>query len=239
MLELIALGLLSIVTSTVAGIFGLGGGMLLIAGLPFFLSPAAIVPVHGITQIFSNGSRAILSFRNVLWRHVPSFLLGSVMSVALLSLVLVELSFKSMPLMIAVYILASQWSAKFNAVMRQYESFWVAGIIQSGLGLFVGATGPLTTTLLFKLSQNKDQIVATNAMMMLISHVLKCVVFGLVGFAFLDFLNEILVLAFGAVLGSWLGTLLRKRVPNRLFSNGLKWLLTLLAIGMIINVIVR
>ena len=141
--------------------------------------------------------------------------------------------------MIAVYILASQWSTKFNAVMRQYESFWVAGIIQSGLGLFVGATGPLTTTLLFKRSQNKDQIVATNAMMMLISHVLKCVVFGLVGFAFLDFLNEILVLAFGAVLGSWLGTLLRKRVPNRLFSNGLKWLLTLLAIGMIISVIVR
>jgi uncharacterized membrane protein YfcA len=76
-------------------------------------------------------------------------------------------------------------------------------------------------------------------MMMLISHVLKCVVFGLVGFAFLDFLNEILVLALSAVLGSWLGTLLRKRVPNRLFSNGLKWLLTLLAIGMIINVIVR
>lgn len=237
MLDIITLGLLSIITSAVAGIFGLGGGMLLIASLPFFIPPVAIIPIHGITQLVSNSSRALFSFRSVLWRFVPSFLFGSIVSVIALSFVLIEISSNSLPLLIAIYIIASQWSTKFNDFMRQYESFWAAGMIQSGLGLFVGATGPLTTALLSKRSQHKDQIVATNAVMMLISHLLKCILFGIIGFAFLDYLDEIAALAFGAIVGSWLGTYLRKRLPNQMFLHGLKWFLTALAIGMIFNAV--
>ena len=53
LLILIAFG-----TSTLTAITGIGGGMMLIAIMPGFLPAAAIVPVHGMVQLFSNSSRA-------------------------------------------------------------------------------------------------------------------------------------------------------------------------------------
>ena len=43
------LGILSFLTSTVAGVVGIGGGMMLIAILPSFLPLNALIPVHGLT----------------------------------------------------------------------------------------------------------------------------------------------------------------------------------------------
>ncbi len=61
------LGLISLITSLVAGVIGFGGGMLLIAILPMFLAPSLIIPVHGVTQLASNSSRMLFSFKDVQW----------------------------------------------------------------------------------------------------------------------------------------------------------------------------
>ena len=45
-------------TSTVAGIFGLGGGVLLIVLMPGFVPAGAIIPLHAVVQLASNASRA-------------------------------------------------------------------------------------------------------------------------------------------------------------------------------------
>ena len=59
------LGILSFLTSTVAGVVGIGGGMMLIAILPSFLPLNALIPVHGLTQMSSNLSRAVFGYKDV------------------------------------------------------------------------------------------------------------------------------------------------------------------------------
>ena len=48
------LGITSFFTSMIAGIFGFGGGMLLIAIMPSFMHPSLVIPIHGVTQLASN-----------------------------------------------------------------------------------------------------------------------------------------------------------------------------------------
>jgi len=49
-MELIILGFISIFTSLVAGIVGVGGGLMLIAILPSFLPLQALIPIHGFNS---------------------------------------------------------------------------------------------------------------------------------------------------------------------------------------------
>ena len=78
MTDEIILGILTFFTSTVAGVVGLGGGMLLIAVLPTFLPLNAIIPVHGVTQMSSNISRAIFGIKDVQFEVLPKFIFGSI-----------------------------------------------------------------------------------------------------------------------------------------------------------------
>ena len=55
------LAVAAFLTATVSGVIGFGGGMLLIAIMPMFLPPLAVVPVHGVVQLASNASRMAFS----------------------------------------------------------------------------------------------------------------------------------------------------------------------------------
>lgn len=77
------LGLITLITSTLTGIFGLGGGILLLGIMPIFLPIAAVIPVHGATQLASNASRAYFSWRSIRWQIMPTYLLGGVIGTLL------------------------------------------------------------------------------------------------------------------------------------------------------------
>ena len=110
--------------------------------------------------------------------------------------------------------------------------------MQGGLGLLIGATGPLAVPLLIKeLAGDKDRVVATNAFFMGFSHFAKIIVFGLMGFSFVGYGWLLVVMIFGAILGSWLGTLLRGRINSSLFTVLLNYVLTGLAINMLYQVL--
>ena len=48
----------TIVTSIISGVLGMAGGLVLLAALLVRLDPVVAIPVHGIVQLASNGSRA-------------------------------------------------------------------------------------------------------------------------------------------------------------------------------------
>ena len=78
------LGLITFFTSTIAGIVGVGGGMMLIVILPSFLPLNALIPIHGLTQVSSNLSRAIFGYKDVQYEVIPKFLLGSAIGIGCL-----------------------------------------------------------------------------------------------------------------------------------------------------------
>ena len=108
------LGIITFFTSTIAGIVGVGGGMMLIVILPSFLPLNALIPIHGLTQVSSNLSRAIFGYKDVQYEVIPKFLLGSAIGIGMFAAVLNLISLEYVPLFIGVYILLSLWSEKFN-----------------------------------------------------------------------------------------------------------------------------
>jgi uncharacterized membrane protein YfcA len=233
---LFVLFILSCLTSLVAALIGFGGGMVLIAILPLLLPATAIVPVHALTQLASNSSRALLSPRHLLWPLLPGFLLGSVIGVAVFGWFWTLVPVHLLPIFIGLYLLFSLWHPGFSSLMSRYENFIWIGFIQSGLSLFVGATGPLTTSLLLKQSQDQNKVIVTAAMMMSISHLLKVLVFGVIGFNYLEYLWPLVALIAGAIAGSYLGALLRPARPNPGYIRWIKLGLSALALQMILSV---
>jgi uncharacterized membrane protein YfcA len=139
----ISLTIFTIVTSAIAGIFGFGGGMLLIAIMPSFLPAAVIIPIHGVVQLASNSSRVVFSLNHVAWHLLPPFLIGSAIGLTLFTTLLFNLSSDYIPLAIGIYILLNLWSKPFSNTIKRFESFYIIGILQTGLSLIVGAAGPL------------------------------------------------------------------------------------------------
>lgn len=227
------LGLVSLFTSTVAGVFGVAGGILLLGALPWALPAHALIPVHAVTQLSSNVSRAWFDRSSIQWTLLMPFLIGSTVGVMVFALALVQyLPDRWVPAVVGIYLLLTLWVDKVDQWLRRYENFYSAGFFQTGLGVVVGATGPLTTALMSRQTTDKNAIVATNALFMFFTHLLKVIVFVFLGFAFSEFLFPMLVLSVGAIAGSWLGSRIRQKVPLTLFGPALKGILTVLALSM-------
>lgn len=230
------LGLISFFTSTIAGVVGLGGGLLLIAILPSFLPTNALIPIHGLSQVSSNLSRAYFGYKDIQYQVIPKFLLGSLFGVGIFALLLSFISIEYIPLFIGVYILLSLWSQKFNDKIKKYENYYIIGFFQTGLSVIVGTTGPLTMTILLKEFQDKDKVVATSAILMSITHILKVFVFVYFGFVFFDYITIIIMMIIGSILGSYVGTKLRDKIDGKKLLLTLKILLSLLAIKSILMI---
>ncbi|WNC69524.1 sulfite exporter TauE/SafE family protein [Thalassotalea nanhaiensis] len=225
----LSLFLIATFTSTLAGICAMGGGMILVLVLPFFVPVTAIIPIHGITQFASNSSRLALCFSHVHWPFVGQFIVGAIVGTLLFSVFLVNISSQFLPLFISVYLLITLWFKPIEIAFSRFESFYIVGAIQAGLGLLVGAPGPITVTLLYKKLTDKEQIIATASLLMGITNLNKVLVYSVIGFQFFEYWQLILAAVIGATIGSILGTYLRDKIPNQHFMNLLKLILTGLA----------
>lgn len=233
------LGIITFFTSTIAGIVGIGGGMMLIAILPTFLPINALIPIHGLTQMSSNLSRAIFGYKSIQTEVIPKFLAGSILGIGFFASILYLISLQYVPLFIGIYILLSLWSDKFNKKVKRYESYFMVGFLQTGLSIVVGATGPLTMSLLLKDYQDKDIVVATGAALMSITHTLKVFVFIFFGFVFFEYIWILVAMIIGAIAGSYAGTKLRDKIDGKKFVISLKVLLSALAIKLILSLILN
>ncbi len=232
------LGLTAFLTSVIAGVIGFGGGMLLISIMPIFLPSSAIIPVHGVTQLASNSSRMVFSLGDVRWELMPKFLLGSIVGVVLFGFLLTNIPTTYVPVAIGTYMLLNLWSPDFSRLINRYESYYLIGFLQTGLGLVVGAPGPMSLSVLTKELDSKDEIIATGSMFMTISHLAKIPVFGLIGFSLLEHAALLAFMIVGSVLGSYLGTKLRMAANNDKLIRVIKILLTAMALRMIVVALV-
>ena len=93
----------------------------------------------------------------------------------------------------------------------------------------------------FLLRENlpRDRTVITHSVQMTSSHAMKILTFGFLGFAFAPYWKLVAGMIASASVGSYLGTQIRGRVPERAFRTALKWLVTLLAVRMILQVIIN
>lgn len=222
-------------TSMTAAIGGIAGGVMLIAIMPMYLPAAAVIPLHGLIQITSNVSRAVLGRQHIEWRIVRDYSIGAVLGALLGSRLVPLFAWDNLTVILGLSILLFTWMPKFRGTSSVPLRFGLLGLVQTTLALFIGVAGPLNMPFLLREELGRDRTVITHSVQMTAMHLLKVLTFELLGFAFAPYLQLIAGMTAGAVLGSWVGTKLRPFVPEQLFRHGIRILITLLALRMLVQ----
>src|SRR3979490_834738 len=85
-LMIAALGLLMVATAILSGLFGMAGGLILIGVLLTLMPLPTAMVLHAITQMASNGWRALLWRAHIRWRPVFVYLIGCALALGAWSL---------------------------------------------------------------------------------------------------------------------------------------------------------
>ena len=225
---------IAFLTSSIAAVFGMGGGVPLITLMPGLVPAAAIIPLHAATQLASNGSRALFGWRHIDRSLVAPFLAGALAGAFAGAQVFRQLVLDWLPALIGVVILLITWLPLPAVRGRGEWPLLLLGFYQTGIGMLIGASGPLGAAVLARRNSRRDWLVVNTAVYMSTNHLLKMIAFAAMGFAFMDYWILLLGMIGGVVAGSWLGTLLRQYVPEINFQFWFKVLVSLLAVRMIL-----
>lgn len=183
-----------------AAIGGIAGGVMLIAIMPMYLPAAAVIPLHGLIQITSNVSRAVLGRQHIEWRIVRDYSIGAVLGALLGSRLVPLFAWDNLTVILGFSILLFTWMPKFRGTSSVPLRFGLLGLVQTTLALFIGVAGPLNMPFLLREELGRDRTVITHSVQMTAMHLLKVLTFELLGFAFAPYLQLIAGMTAGAVL---------------------------------------
>lgn len=226
-----ALSVLMIGTAFLSGIFGMAGGLILIGVLlVVFPLPTAMV-LHAITQMASNGWRAALWFRHIVWKSMVFYVAGCLVSVGLWSITL-YVPDKAMALLMLGLSPFVIRAIPEKILPRSFGPAQVAatGVVSMMLMLLTGVTGPLLDTMFLRSPLERRQIIATKAACQVFGHGFKLVYFG----ALIAEVGKVepwfLAIAIASsMIGTSLGRLLLEKLSDAQFRTWSNRLITVLA----------
>ncbi|GEA08296.1 hypothetical protein KUL42_30570 [Alteromonas sp. KUL42] len=224
---------LSLFTSLMTAMLGIGGGVLLLAVMAGAMPVGALIPVHGLVQLGSNGNRALMTLKYVDWSMVNFFALGAILGAVFASFVVVQLPLVMIQFAVATFILFLVWGPKPKAQEMSAIGRVSAGTITTVISMFVGATGPLVAAFVHRNNYDKMQITGTFASCMTLQHGLKAFVFTFVGFSFTQWAGLIIAMVASGAIGTMIGLKMLKRVPTEKFMLAFKVVVSLLALRLV------
>ena len=225
-------------TAVLSAIVGMAGGITLLAAMLLFLPPLWAIPLHGVIQLVSNGSRTWIQREHArfdwLWRY--SLLL---LPMGALGLLLAQrLPPDATRAAIGLFVLLATWAPAWLRIDRaaalppERRFLWLGGVV-GFLNPTIGATGPLLAPFFLNLGLTRQALVGTKAASQAAGHLAKIVLFGGFGFAFAPHLPLLVGASVAVVAGTWLGSRILDRVSERAFVLLYKTVLTGIAIRLV------
>jgi uncharacterized membrane protein YfcA len=224
-------------TSTLSGIFGMAGGLILLGILLLILPVGTAIAVQGAIQIVSNGSRAFLSRRFIDWRVLAIICTGLFAAGVLL------FTLRYIPDLATVYIVVgilpilvwipAHWLAL--DAQKPLHAF-ICGFVAGGLNLAVGVSGPTVDIFFIRTPMDRRKIIATKAATQVISHAAKIVFYW----------DAAMVLSPGewgavaisaplAIAGASTGYWVLQRMSDTNFKAWTRWIVTVVGIYYLIQ----
>lgn len=227
------LALVSFATSFIGVVTGAGGGLVLLSIMALIFPPAVLVPMHTVVQLGVGSSRAVLMWRYVLRGTLLPFLIGSAVGAAAGAQIFIALPTAILQGAMGLFILVLAWLPKLARSGAEGRRFVLLGFVATFLGMFVSATGTLVAPFVASASPDRRNHVATVAVLMATGHITKLVAFGLLGVTLAPYAPLMLAMIVTAALGSWVGSRVLDRMPERLFRIILQALLTVLGLRLV------
>nr|WP_246505045.1 TSUP family transporter [Microvirga antarctica] len=222
-----------LLTSTLSGVFGMVGGMLLLWMLLLIMPAATAIAVQGVLQLVANVSRAYLARAWIDWRIIRFSTAG--LGASLLLLAFVNYTPDRASVSIGVGLLTiTAWIPTRWAHLDATRPFHatLCGFLSGGLNIGVGVAGPIVDVFFIRTSMDRRQIIATKAALQVLSHLAKIVFYS----ASLWLLSTAELTSIGiaapfSIAGSLVGHHILLRLTNNGFRRGTLFLVS--AIGAI------
>ncbi|MDF1763267.1 MAG: sulfite exporter TauE/SafE family protein [Oleibacter sp.] len=238
LLDSVILLISSFLGSLLTAALGVGGGAFLIAVMASIVPPLALIPAHGVVQIGSNGARAWLSRSHFNSTIFYAFSLGAILA-AVASVFLMGLFDVSwIPIGVALFILWLSWAPVPESTRPRSRGFLFTGGAVTTLATMVfGATGPLVSAWLGRANSDRWSYTANFSACMTLQHVLKIFAFIWLGFEFIEWLPLLGMMIAAGYLGTKVGLKLLGKIPEAVFKQVFRWVLTALAIKLLWNAV--
>ena len=213
----------SLVTSFISGILGMAGGMILMGILLSFMSLPAAMLLHGISQLASNGGRALMLRREVQWRVIRGYAVGAALAVAIFLVTrLVVGKAAALILMGFTPFVALLLPEKLHLNVEKRGHSFLCGLVCVAISLTAGIAGPILDVFFVRSKMTRHAVVATKALTQTLSHLLKIGYFG--GVLAIHGSEVSPWLATMMVVLSFVGTSLSRQVLERITDDAFrKW----------------
>ena len=220
------------VTACISGIFGMAGGMIFMGIIASLMGVAEAMVVHGVVQSVSNSSRAWLLRPDIRWDILSYTLLGALPAIGLLAMIAFVPNKATLFIVLGLlpFIL---WLPKglFQGDAAKPAHAVLCGAMVMGLNLSAGVAGPALDFFYVKTALTRKEIVATKAVTMFASHIVKIIYFGLplIAAVGLTTLPPLWVFAAAVpciILGTYIGTRVLHRLSDFHFKSYTKYLVT-------------
>ena len=202
-------------TAFLSGVFGMAGGLVLMGVLLAILPLPAAMALHAVTQVASNGWRAVLWYRHIHLRAAAGFLSGSILAFGFWAMVqFVPTKPVALLLLGASPFMARMVPTRLQPNPLSLLSGTAYGACCMGLLLVTGVSGPLMDTFFLGGKKlDRHAVVATKAACQVFGHAAKFLYFGKL---ISDAASVDPLLAACGILASIIGTSLARPVLARM-----------------------
>ncbi|WP_224705532.1 TSUP family transporter [Devosia aquimaris] len=219
-------------TSMLSGIFGMAGGLVLLAVLLAILPVGTAIAVQGAIQIISNGSRAVLSRAYIDWPILGTICLGLLTAAGLLfvirytpDLVTVCIAVGLMPIL--VWIPRSWLELDASKPLHAF----ICGFLGGGLNLAIGVSGPTVDIFFIRTQMDRRKVIATKAATQVLSHSAKVVFYWQATMVLTPLeWGAVAVAAPFAIAGTSAGYWVLQRLTDVRFRELTRWVVTAIGI---------
>jgi uncharacterized membrane protein YfcA len=207
-------------TAIISGVIGMGGGILLLSLMTFFLVPTAIIPIHGIVQLISNSARTFYLKEHINIKIFCYYCIGLPLGAALSTVIIKDsISDRFIYLGLVIIIFYTIFKPKKLPQLKVKEPYWVVvGFITGILAILVGAVGPFLAAFFMRDDFTKEEIVSSKSAMQLVAHSIKIPAFLYLDFNYFEHIYLIIPMCIAVIIGTKVGVLLLKKVDSKRFK---------------------
>tara|TARA_Y100001968_G_C19322038_1_gene699802 strand:+ start:405 stop:1106 length:702 start_codon:yes stop_codon:yes gene_type:complete len=226
----------------------MGGGIILL-GLMAIIIPEGymVIALHGIIQMFSNGTRTFVFREHLKKKLILEYLGGALIGLSLSVCILYgliklyevnsadQINFDFLKPLIGIYIL---WYLFLKGAKKKQKNklFIAVGVISGVSSIFVGAVGPLIAPFFIRNDLKKENVIANKAACQIITHLGKIPIFiYFFNFNYIEHYNLLLPLILAVYIGTNIGKKLLGRLSENTFKIFFKIALTIIAIRLILG----
>ena len=190
---------------------GAGGGLILLIVLLQFVDPIVAIPLHGVIQFVSNGSRAFTLRGDVESGILRWYLLPLVPSAVVGFFIADGVPVGAAQIAIGVFALLATWWPKATsrlapAAGQSQRRFMVVGAVGGLTNPTLGAPGPLLAPAFRAATATHVEMIATFSVAQLCNHGAKVAVFAVAGVAWSEHWELLAVAGAGVIAGTSIGT---------------------------------